>query len=47
MGAGRIIADGTPDQILTADRLKEVFHLKANIVPTPHGPLVQPLGVIQ
>lgn len=47
MGAGRIIADGTPNQILTADRLKEVFHLKANIVPTPHGPLVQPLGVIQ
>ncbi|MFA8384498.1 MAG: ABC transporter ATP-binding protein [Pelagibaca sp.] len=47
MGAGRIIADGPPDQILTAARLEEVFHLEANIVPTPHGPLVQPLGVIQ
>jgi iron complex transport system ATP-binding protein len=47
MGAGQIIADGTPDQILTAERLEEVFHLRANVVPTPHGPLVQPLGVIQ
>jgi len=47
MGAGRIVADGTPDEILTAARLEEVFHLRANIVPTPNGPLVQPLGVIQ
>lgn len=47
MGAGRIMADGPPDQILTAARLEEVFHLQANIVPTAHGPLVQPLGVIQ
>lgn len=46
MGAGRIVADGPPDEILTAERLAEVFHLHANIVPTPHGPLVQPLGVI-
>ena len=46
MGAGRIVADGPPDKILTAERLAEVFHLHANIVPTPHGPLVQPLGVI-
>jgi len=41
------VADGTPDEILTAARLEEVFHLRANIVPTPNGPLVQPLGVIQ
>ena len=47
MGAGRIIADGPPDQILTAARLEEVFHRQANIVLTAHGPLVQPLGVIQ
>ena len=47
MGAGRIIADGPPEQILTAARLEEVFHLQANIVATAHGPLVQPLGVIQ
>jgi iron complex transport system ATP-binding protein len=46
MGAGRIVADGPPQDILTAERLAEVFHLRANIVPTPHGPLVQPLGVI-
>ncbi len=46
MGAGRIVADGPPVEILTAERLAEVFHLHANIVPTPHGPLVQPLGVI-
>jgi len=46
MGAGRIVADGPPQDILTAERLAEVFHLRANIVPTPNGPLVQPLGVI-
>ena len=45
MQAGRIVADGPPDEILTAERLEEVFHLRAEIVPTAYGPLVQPHGV--
>ncbi|MCI5109312.1 MAG: ABC transporter ATP-binding protein [Marivita sp.] len=45
MSAGRIVADGPPEDILTAQRLEEVFHLRAEIIPTAHGPLVQPHGV--
>lgn len=45
MSTGRIVADGPPEDILTAQRLEEVFHLRAEIISTAHGPLVQPHGV--
>ena len=43
---GRIVADGPRDEILTQDMLADVFHLRADIVNTPSGALVQPLGVL-
>nr|WP_281495976.1 ABC transporter ATP-binding protein [Marivita sp. S6314] len=44
---GRIAADGPTDQVLTKDMLAEVFHLRADIVLTSSGPLVEPLGVLR
>ncbi|MGJ8604258.1 MAG: ABC transporter ATP-binding protein [Marivita sp.] len=46
MGAGRIIADGPPQDVLTPDRLAQVFRLDAKVLDTPDGPIVQPLGVL-
>ncbi|WP_439124220.1 ABC transporter ATP-binding protein [Marivita sp.] len=46
MGAGQIIADGPPRDVLTPRMLAEVFHLKADVLDTPQGPIVQPLGVL-
>ena len=43
MRAGRIVADGPPDTVLTPDTLAEVFHLRARVLDTPDGPLVQAL----
>jgi iron complex transport system ATP-binding protein len=46
MGAGRIIADGPPRDVLTPDRLAEVFRLRAEVIDTKQGLAVQPWGVI-
>ncbi|WP_439523760.1 ABC transporter ATP-binding protein [Marivita sp.] len=46
IGAGRIIADGPPREVLTPDRLAQVFRLHAEVLDTPQGPVVQPLGVL-
>lgn len=46
MKEGRIVADGPRDAILTQDMLAEVFHLRARIVTTPTGALIEPLGVL-
>ncbi|MBJ3785032.1 ABC transporter ATP-binding protein [Devosia sediminis] len=35
MKEGRIVASGTPDDIFTADRLKQVFGLDANVLRDP------------
>lgn len=43
---GRIVGDGQPEDILTPTTLEQVFRLKAEIIHTKDGPLVQPLGVI-
>ena len=43
---GRIVVDGPRDDILTQDMLAEVFHLRADIVRTPSGALIEPLGVL-
>ncbi|WP_299789992.1 ABC transporter ATP-binding protein [uncultured Marivita sp.] len=43
---GRIVADGPCDDVLTEDMLADVFRLRATIVPTPTGPLVQAMGVL-
>ncbi|MFC5995926.1 ABC transporter ATP-binding protein [Pseudonocardia hispaniensis] len=46
MRGGRIVADGTPHQVLTEDLLRTVFDLDAQIVvdPVAGTPLVVPIG---
>jgi iron complex transport system ATP-binding protein len=46
MKDGAIVAQGTPSEVITADRLREVFGLNAHIVaePTEGRPHVIPLG---
>ncbi|MBV2360504.1 ABC transporter ATP-binding protein [Thalassococcus sp. CAU 1522] len=46
LGAGRIVADGPPSQVLTEDRLAQVFHLRARMIDSPDGPVFQPLDVL-
>ena len=46
LSKGRIVADGRTDEVLSKDMLAEVFHLRADIVLTPKGALVEPLGVL-
>ncbi|MEC3859979.1 ABC transporter ATP-binding protein [Mesobacterium sp. TK19101] len=43
---GRLAAEGPPMEVLTPDRLAQVFHLNAQVLETDHGPLIQPLGVL-
>ena len=46
MRAGRIVAAGTPDEVLTENLLRDVFGLDARVVPDPVAgtPLVVPVG---
>jgi iron complex transport system ATP-binding protein len=46
MSGGRIVADGAPSDIVTADLVREVFGIEAIIIPDPASgtPLVSPLG---
>ena len=37
MDRGRLVADGAPREVLTPDRLAQVFHLDAALEDTPHG----------
>ncbi|UCE87868.1 MAG: ABC transporter ATP-binding protein [Deltaproteobacteria bacterium] len=40
---GRVVAAGTPADVLTPDRLRRVFGIEADVVPAPDGsPLVVP-----
>lgn len=43
---GRLVADGTPAQVLNAENLARTFHLRAEMLHTEHGPLLQPLDVL-
>ena len=47
MGAGGLVADGPPGDVLTPDNLARVFHVNAWFERTPHGPVFQPLEVIE
>ncbi|GAA1681162.1 ABC transporter ATP-binding protein [Glycomyces endophyticus] len=46
MKDGRIVAEGTPEQVVTADLVEEVFGLRCLVVPDPVAgtPQVVPLG---
>lgn len=43
---GRLIADGTPQDVLTAENLKTVFGVTAFFMQTEQGPVFQPLTVL-
>lgn len=45
MGAGRLVADGAPSQVLTPDNVARVFGVTAYWAETPQGPIFQPLEV--
>ncbi|MBE0559662.1 ABC transporter ATP-binding protein [Brucella sp. JSBI001] len=46
MANGRLYATGTPDDVLTEQNVREVFHLKSRIMtdPTSGRPIMLPLG---
>lgn len=46
MKGGQIVAEGTPEQVVTAELVEEIFDLKALVVPDPVAgtPQVVPLG---
>ncbi|WP_082581164.1 ABC transporter ATP-binding protein [Leifsonia sp. Root227] len=46
MNDGRVVAQGTPEEVITADLVHDVFGLPAHILPDPVAgtPLVVPLG---
>lgn len=44
-GQGCVVADGSPADVLTAQRLEEVFGITAAFLHTEDGPLFQPLRV--
>ncbi|MET3962616.1 iron complex transport system ATP-binding protein [Marmoricola sp. OAE513] len=48
MRAGRIIASGTPEEVITVDLLRTVFSLDARVIddPVTGKPLVVPIGSI-
>jgi iron complex transport system ATP-binding protein len=46
MRAGRIVADGTPEAVLTTDNLARVFGITAHFSAGPDGPVFQPLEVL-
>jgi len=47
LGEGRLIADGPPGEVLTAERLARVFGITAWFSQTDDGPVFQPLEVIR
>ncbi|MGR3380459.1 ABC transporter ATP-binding protein [Roseovarius indicus] len=47
MGDGGLVADGTPAEVLTPERLAHVFHITAWYRDTEDGPIYQPLEVIR
>lgn len=43
---GRIVADGPPQSVLTAELLRSVFNIRAHIAEVESGLVVQPLAVV-
>jgi iron complex transport system ATP-binding protein len=46
MHHGRLVADGTPDQVLTPDLMAQVFGISIWRQDSPLGPILQPMGVL-
>ncbi|WP_343079437.1 ABC transporter ATP-binding protein [Ostreiculturibacter nitratireducens] len=47
LSRGRIVADGTPREVLTAETLASVFGIRAHFADTPEGPVFQPLDTLE
>ena len=47
LDAGRLVADGTPEDVLTADNVERVFGVSSFYASTEHGPVFQPLEVVR
>lgn len=43
---GRVVADGPPTQVLTAENVQQVFGVSAFFQHTPQGPVFQPMTVL-
>lgn len=46
LGGGRVVADGPPAQVLSAENLAQVFGIRAFYQDTAEGPVFQPLSVL-
>ena len=46
MHQGALVADGSPQDVLTQDNLRNVFGVSAHFSQTDQGPVFQPLGVL-
>ena len=44
---GQLVADGTPAEVLTDQRLAKVFGIRGFHADTPDGPVFQPTGVVR
>jgi iron complex transport system ATP-binding protein len=47
LGEGGLVADGAPAEVLTPERIAQVFHITAWYHDTEDGPIYQPLEVIR
>ncbi|TQF69330.1 ABC transporter ATP-binding protein [Rhodococcus spelaei] len=44
LDGGRVVADGTPREVLRADRINEVYGARVEVLDRPGGPVVLPVG---
>lgn len=47
MDRGRVVADGTPEQVLTHEHLRDTFGISAHLSQGPNGLIFQPLEVVR
>ncbi|MFC7446298.1 ABC transporter ATP-binding protein [Rhodococcus daqingensis] len=45
LDGGRVVADGTPAEVLRADRIAAVYGARVEVLERPDGPVVLPVGM--